>query len=170
MLAASLPSTILRQYGDAEAGAPLPGNTPRSPGCLVSLLRGSPTCFPRRLLCWGVCGAPCLFLVWKGSWRTWGLCLGAPLTQAGWWEACGMGSRGPEGRSVWALGLTLSSPWLPSSPELWMCCEGRAATGKGRWVLSRPCCAMSSPLWTWGPHLEDEGLVRDSPSAGNIRR
>ena len=39
--------------GDAEAGAPLPGNTPRSPGCLVSLLRGSPPCVPRRLLCWG---------------------------------------------------------------------------------------------------------------------
>lgn len=59
------------------------------------LVEGLSSLLPRHLLCWGVCGAPCLFQVWEGSWRTWGLCLGAPLTQAGWWEACWMGGWGP---------------------------------------------------------------------------
>lgn len=61
-------------HGDAgEAGAPLPGNTPRSPAHIVPLLRGSPTCFPRPPLCRGDRVSLRLFLVWGGSWRAWGL-------------------------------------------------------------------------------------------------
>ena len=81
-----------------KAGVPLPATPQGHLHTLYSSCGAPPSASP------GTRCAAVLPVLCDSSWRAWGCVLGAPLTQAGWWEGWGMwgwAAGHPQGRSEW---------------------------------------------------------------------